>query len=66
MSSHPSRDTLFSIDIYAAFFKGLTFVEFAKETGDPLRAVQFDFPQSDAWLLRRRPGMVDYDKLALS
>ena len=53
--------TLFSMDISAAFLKGLTFEEIAKETGDPLRKVQFDFPQKDAWLLRKLPGMEDYD-----
>ncbi len=40
---------------------GLTFEDIAKETGDPLRQVQFDFPQTDAWLLRKLPGMEDYD-----
>eukprot|EP00975_Prorocentrum_lima_P030600 6419426-Prorocentrum_lima.AAC.1 len=36
--------TLSSMDISAAFLKGMTFKEIAKETGDTLRSVQFDFP----------------------
>ena len=53
--------TLFSMDISAAFLKGMTYREIAKVTGDPLRSVQFDFPAKDAWLLRQLPGMEDYD-----
>ena len=34
--------TLFSMDISAAFLKGMTYKEIAKVTGDPLRSVQFD------------------------
>ena len=53
--------TLFSMDISAAFLKGMTYKEIAKVTGEPLRSVQFDFPANDAWLLRQLPGMEDYD-----
>eukprot|EP00975_Prorocentrum_lima_P002291 500281-Prorocentrum_lima.AAC.1 len=38
---------LFSMDISAAFLKGMTFKEIASETGDTLRSVQFDFPPAD-------------------
>ena len=53
--------TLFSMDISAAFLKGMTFKETADLTGEPLRSVQFDFPAADAWLLRQLPGMADFD-----
>eukprot|EP00975_Prorocentrum_lima_P010591 2248708-Prorocentrum_lima.AAC.1 len=53
--------TLFSMDIYAAFLKGMTFKEIAKEIGDTLHSVQFDFPPGDVWILRKLPGMEDYD-----
>ena len=52
---------LFSMDISAAFLKGMTYAEIARVTGEPLRTVQFDFPATDAWLLRQLPGMEDYD-----
>ena len=52
---------LFSMDISAAFLKGMTFAEIAKLTGYPLRSVQFDFPNKDAWLLQQLPGMDDFD-----
>ena len=47
-----TRRTLFSMDISAAFLKGLTFKEISNITGETLRNVQFDFPAADAWLLR--------------
>ena len=53
--------TLFSMDISAAFLKGMTYKKIAEVTGEPLRTVQFDFPANDAWLLRQLPGMEDYD-----
>ena len=53
--------TLFSMDISAAFLKGMTYDEIARVTGEPLRSVQFDFPAKDAWLLRQLPGLEDYD-----
>ena len=40
--------------------KGLTFEEISWRTGEPLREVQFDFPQADVHLLQRLPGMVDF------
>eukprot|EP00975_Prorocentrum_lima_P044537 9333225-Prorocentrum_lima.AAC.1 len=39
--------TLLSMDISAAFLKGMTFREIASEAGDNLRSVQFDFPAAD-------------------
>eukprot|EP00975_Prorocentrum_lima_P015198 3222177-Prorocentrum_lima.AAC.1 len=45
------------MDISAAFLKGMTFKEIAKETGDTLQSVQFDFPPGDVWILRKLPGM---------
>eukprot|EP00975_Prorocentrum_lima_P049793 10419512-Prorocentrum_lima.AAC.1 len=39
----------------------MTFKEIASETGDTLRSVQFHFPPADVWILRKRPGMEDYD-----
>eukprot|EP00975_Prorocentrum_lima_P058832 12337437-Prorocentrum_lima.AAC.1 len=39
----------------------MTFKEIAKETGDTLRSVQFDCPPGDVWILRKLPGMEDYD-----
>eukprot|EP00975_Prorocentrum_lima_P044854 9393549-Prorocentrum_lima.AAC.1 len=49
------------MDISAAFLKGMTFQEIARETGDNLRSVQFDFPAADVWILRKLPGMEDFD-----
>ncbi len=51
----------FSMDISAAFLKGMTFQEIQQVTGEPLRSVQFDFPAQDAWILQQLPGMGDYD-----
>eukprot|EP00975_Prorocentrum_lima_P063497 12891891-Prorocentrum_lima.AAC.1 len=53
--------TLFSMDICEAFPKGMTLKEIAKETGDTLRLVRFYFPLGDVWVLRKLPGMEDYD-----
>ena len=39
----------------------MTFKEIAELTGETLRKVQFEFPASDAWLLRQLPGMADFD-----
>eukprot|EP00975_Prorocentrum_lima_P062165 12884161-Prorocentrum_lima.AAC.1 len=39
--------TLFSMDISAAFLKGVTFQEIASETGDNLLSVQFDIPPAN-------------------
>eukprot|EP00975_Prorocentrum_lima_P065577 12904224-Prorocentrum_lima.AAC.1 len=39
--------TLFSMDISAVCLKGMTFKGVARETGDTLRSVQFDFPPPD-------------------
>eukprot|EP00975_Prorocentrum_lima_P062469 12885824-Prorocentrum_lima.AAC.1 len=49
------------MDISAALLKGMTFKEIAREAGDTLRSVQFDFPPVDVWMLRKLPGMEDYD-----
>eukprot|EP00975_Prorocentrum_lima_P009716 2071851-Prorocentrum_lima.AAC.1 len=48
------------MEMSAAFLKGMTFQEIARETGDTLRSVQFDFPPVDVWILRKLPGMEDY------
>jgi len=53
--------TLFSMDISAAFLKGLTFTEIAQLTGQPKRSVQFIPPKNCIHLLRRLPGMADYN-----
>jgi len=53
--------TLFSMDISAAFLKGLTFKEIAELTGKPLRAVQFHVPKDSVHLLRKLPGLHDFD-----
>ena len=39
----------------------MTFQEIAKRTGTPLRSVQFDFPPKDVHLLRKLPGMADFN-----
>ena len=52
---------LFSMDISAAFLKGVTFEEIAALTGEPLRSVQFEVPPRDAWLVQQLPGMSDFD-----
>ena len=57
----PISDTIFSIDISAAFLKGMTYEKIAKITGAPLRSVQFDVPPRDAWLLQKLPGMSDFN-----
>eukprot|EP00975_Prorocentrum_lima_P061884 12882463-Prorocentrum_lima.AAC.1 len=48
------------MDVSAAFLKGMTVKEIAKEAGD-MRSVQFDFPPGDVWSLRKLPGVEDYD-----
>ena len=47
VNAHAAQEqyTLFSFDISAAFLKGMTFADIAKETGDTLRTVQFDCPK---------------------
>ena len=52
---------LFSMDISAAFLKGMTFKEISQLTGEPLRSVQFEVPPRDAWLVQQLPGMADFD-----
>ena len=52
---------LFSMDISAAFLKGMAYQKISEMTGEPLRSVQFDFPRHDAWLLQQLPGMSNYD-----
>ena len=52
---------IFSMDISAAFLKGMTYDRISQLTGEPLRSVQFDFPRQDAWLLCQLPGMKDFD-----
>ena len=54
---------LFSMDISAAFLKGLTFKEIAELTGKPLRRVQFQMPADCIHLLRRLPGLADFNPL---
>lgn len=54
---------LFSMDISAAFLKGLTFQEIAELTGEPLRSVQFVMPPGCVHLLRRLPGLEDFDPI---
>eukprot|EP00975_Prorocentrum_lima_P035271 7410551-Prorocentrum_lima.AAC.1 len=49
------------MDIAAAFLKGVICQEIASDTGDNLRLVQFDFTSADVWVLRKLPGMEDYD-----
>eukprot|EP00975_Prorocentrum_lima_P069741 12928105-Prorocentrum_lima.AAC.1 len=50
------------MDISAAFLKGMTIKGIAKETGDTLRSVHFDLPPADVCILRKLPGMEDYDR----
>ena len=52
---------LFSMDISAAFLKGMTFEQIAKVTGKPIRSVQFKVPANTVHLLKRLPGMADFD-----
>ena len=56
-----TKTVLFSFDIGAAFLRGVTFQEMAKRTGTPLRSVQFDFPPKDVHILRKLPGMADFN-----
>ena len=56
-----TKTTLFSYDIGTAFLRGVTFREMAKRSGTPLRVVQFDFPAKDVHLLRKVPGMADFN-----
>eukprot|EP00975_Prorocentrum_lima_P039163 8230013-Prorocentrum_lima.AAC.1 len=41
--------------------KGMTRKGICKGSGDNVRSVQFDFPSSDVGILRKVPGMEDYD-----
>ena len=52
---------LFSFDVSQAFAKGLTFEEYARLTGQQLRAVQFRVAPSDVPLVRRIKGYEDFD-----
>jgi len=52
---------LFSMDISAAFLKGLTFDEISKLSGQPKRSVQFVPPKNCIHLIRRLPGLEDFD-----
>ena len=52
---------LFSCDVGSAFLKGLTFEQVSKMTGEPLRAVQLDLPQSAVRLIRSFRGYEQYD-----
>eukprot|EP00975_Prorocentrum_lima_P011049 2347100-Prorocentrum_lima.AAC.1 len=49
------------MDMSAAFLKGMTFKEIKMESGDTLQSVQFDFPPGDVKILRKLPGIKDYD-----
>ena len=55
--------TLPSMDISAAFPKGMTFTEIAAATGQPLRSVQFEMPKNSAHLLKRLPRMENFDPI---
>jgi hypothetical protein len=44
-----------------AFRKKMTFEEFAKETGKPMRSVQMELAKSDVHLMRRLLGLGDFD-----
>ena len=52
---------LFSMDISAAFLKGMTFEEIVALTGEPLRSVQIEVPPMDAWLVQQLPDVSDFD-----
>jgi hypothetical protein len=52
---------LFSFDVSQAFAKGMTFEEYARLTGAPLREVEFEVRPEDVPLIRRLPGFEDFD-----
>ena len=52
---------LFSFDVSVAFAKGMTFEEYAKLTGEPLRVVQFELTREDAVTLQKIPGFETFD-----
>ena len=52
-----------SMDISAAFLKGMTFKEIARLTGEPIRSVQFRLPKNCTHLLKRLPGLHDFNPL---
>jgi len=54
---------IFSMDISAAFLKGMTFEEIARETGQPLRSVQFKMPADSIPLLKQLEGMHDFNPI---
>lgn len=55
------RTVLFSFDISAAFLKGMTFDQIAKQTGEVLRSVQVELKEQDAITMRLVPGMEGFD-----
>ena len=66
VNAHAAQNkyVLYSMDISASFLKGMTFTEIAKLTGDPLRSVQFRLPNNCVHILRRLPGLKDFDPVA--
>eukprot|EP00973_Karenia_brevis_P031561 4352726-Karenia_brevis.AAC.1 len=56
-SAAKTRTVLFTLDISRAFFKGMSFQETSRLTGEPLRSLHFEFPKDDIHLLRQLPGM---------
>ena len=50
-----------SADVSKAFLQGLTYEEIAKDTGAPLREVQFELPTGCVPLLRQVEGFEDFD-----
>jgi len=55
--------TIWSMDISAAFLKGMTFKEIARLTGEPIRCVQFRLPKNCIHLLQRLPSLKDLNPL---
>ena len=53
---------LTTIDVKKAFLKGVTYEELAKQTGEPLREVNFDLDWESTNYLRQLPGFAGFNR----
>ena len=52
--------SLLTLDIEKAFLQGISYEDLARETGEPLREVNFQLPSGCVPLLRKLPGFADF------
>ena len=54
---------MWTVDVRKAFLKGISYSELAAATGEPLRVVNFDLDPESVEVLRRFPGLEDFDPM---